>query len=75
MSQEQRSEQKRLMGVWASKTPKPKDPNAVALGKLGGRRGGNARRRALTQEQRTAAARHAANCRWHPYSDEDYGNE
>lgn len=41
-----------------------KNPNAVALGKLGGRPGGRARARKLSPEQRTAIARKAANARW-----------
>ena len=39
---------------------KDKDPNAVALG----RKGGKARRSKLTAEQRTEIARRAAKARW-----------
>jgi hypothetical protein len=42
----------------------PKNPDAVALGRRGGLRGGVARARNLTPAQRTAAARHAALSRW-----------
>jgi len=44
--------------------PKKKNPAAVALGKLGGRKGGNARAKKLTQEERTAIAQRAAQARW-----------
>jgi hypothetical protein len=48
--------------------PKPEDktknPNAVALGRLGGIKGGKARASKLTQEQRTAIAKKAAQKRW-----------
>ncbi len=48
-------------------TPPPvdgKDPAAVALGRKGGLKGGKARAVKMTQEQRVAAARKAANVRW-----------
>jgi hypothetical protein len=41
-----------------------KNPAAVALGKLGGSRGGRARAEKLTKEQRVEIARKAANARW-----------
>jgi hypothetical protein len=41
-----------------------KNPAAVALGKLGGRKGGKARAEKLTPEQRSEIARKAANARW-----------
>lgn len=41
-----------------------KDPNAVALGRKGGLRGGKARAAALTSEQRKEIARKAAAARW-----------
>lgn len=41
-----------------------KNPNAVALGKLGGLKGGKARAKALTKEERSAIARKAAIARW-----------
>jgi hypothetical protein len=41
-----------------------KNPAAVALGKLGGRKGGNARAEKLTSEQRIEIARKAAKKRW-----------
>lgn len=41
-----------------------KNPAAVALGKLGGAKGGKARAKALTPERRKAIARKAAKTRW-----------
>jgi DNA-binding XRE family transcriptional regulator len=51
----------------ATPTPKPvrkKNPNAVALGKLGGLKGGLARAENMTAKQRSDAARFAAKARW-----------
>lgn len=49
-------------------TPKPEDatknPAAVALGRLGGLKGGKARASKLTPEQRKEIAKKAANARW-----------
>jgi hypothetical protein len=42
---------------------KEKNPAAVALGRLGGRKGGKARAEALTPEQRIESARRAAQAR------------
>lgn len=41
-----------------------KNPAAVALGKLGGKKGGKARAEKLTPEQRKEIARKAAKERW-----------
>ena len=41
-----------------------KDPLAVALGRRGGLKGGHARARKLTAEQRSESARHAAKAKW-----------
>ena len=41
-----------------------KNPAAVALGRLGGAKGGKARAEALTAKQRTAIAKLAAQARW-----------
>jgi hypothetical protein len=41
-----------------------KDPAAVALGRKGGLKGGKARAKKMTAEQRSAAARRAAEARW-----------
>ena len=44
--------------------PKEKNPAAVALGRLGGLKGGKARAEKLTAEQRKAIAKAAASKRW-----------
>jgi hypothetical protein len=45
--------------------PKPaKNPAAVALGRLGGLKGGNARAASMTSEQRREIAQRAAKQRW-----------
>lgn len=41
-----------------------KNPNAVALGRLGGLKGGKARASKLTPEQRRGIAKKAAKARW-----------
>jgi len=41
-----------------------KNPNAVALGRLGGLKGGKARASKLTPEQRKEIAKKAARARW-----------
>jgi hypothetical protein len=41
-----------------------RNPNAVALGKLGGKKGGKARAEKLTPEQRQEIARIAGRARW-----------
>jgi hypothetical protein len=43
---------------------KRKNPAAVALGRKGGRKGGPARARKMTPEERSASARKAAEARW-----------
>jgi hypothetical protein len=42
-----------------------KNPHAVALGRLGGQKGGKARAKKLNKEQRTKIAVLAAKKRWH----------
>ncbi len=42
-----------------------KNPAAVALGRLGGRKGGRARADRLTAAQRSEIAKKAAHARWH----------
>jgi hypothetical protein len=44
--------------------PQEKNPHAVALGRLGGLRGGRARADKLTPEQRKGIAQKAALARW-----------
>ena len=46
-----------------------KNPAAVALGRLGGLKGGPARAKKLTKEQRSEIARKAAAIRWGKTSD------
>jgi hypothetical protein len=41
-----------------------KNPHAVALGRIGGQKGGKARAAKLTPEQRTLIAQRAARARW-----------
>ena len=48
-----------------------KNPAAVALGRLGGRKGGKARAEKLTPEQRKEIARKAARARWDKKRQED----
>jgi hypothetical protein len=48
-------------------TPEPDDgrnPNAVALGRLGGLKGGKARAEKLSRKRRSEIARRAAQARW-----------
>ncbi len=44
--------------------PDEKNPHAVALGRLGGLKGGPARSKKLTKKQRSEIARKAATKRW-----------
>jgi hypothetical protein len=46
------------------KSSRKKNPAAVALGKLGGKKGGPARAKKLSPEQRKAIAEKAAQARW-----------
>jgi hypothetical protein len=46
------------------KSTRKKNPAAVALGKLGGPKGGAARAKKLSPEQRKAIAQKAARARW-----------
>jgi len=41
-----------------------KNPHAIALGKMGGSKGGKTRAARLTPEERSASARKAALARW-----------
>jgi hypothetical protein len=43
---------------------KKKNPHAVALGRVGGRKSGKARMEKLTSEQRQEIARNAVRVRW-----------
>ena len=44
--------------------PDTRNPAAVALGKLGGAKGGKARAARMTKKQRSEAAKKAARARW-----------
>ncbi len=44
--------------------PQKKNPNAVALGRLGGKKGGVARAKALTPERRKEISQKAIASRW-----------
>jgi len=46
-----------------------KNPAAVELGRLGGKKGGRARAEKLTPEERSEIARKAAQARWRKTSD------
>jgi hypothetical protein len=49
----------------ATSEPEPeKNPAAVALGRLGGLKGGKARARSLSPKQRASIAKKAAKARW-----------
>jgi len=52
----------------APEEPPAREKNAAAveLGRLGGLKGGKARAKKLTPEQRSESARKAAHARWHP---------
>jgi hypothetical protein len=66
-SQDALSAIERLIGeplVEKKTTTPPKNPAAVALGRLGGNKGGPARAASLTHEQRKAIAQKAAKARW-----------
>jgi hypothetical protein len=41
-----------------------KNPHAVALGRMGGQKGGNARAKKLSEKKRRSIASKAANARW-----------
>lgn len=44
--------------------PSGKNPHAVELGRLGGKKGGKARAESLSKEQRSEIAKNAAKARW-----------
>lgn len=54
----------RLAYSLVSKATKDKNPNAVALGRLGGLKGGKARTAKLTPQERKEIAIKAAKARW-----------
>ncbi len=52
-------------GELMPKTPDGKNPLAVALGRLGGLKGGRARAAKMTAKERSDGAKRAAQARWH----------
>jgi hypothetical protein len=54
----------RLDGTALENPDEGKNPHAVALGRLGGQKGGKARAAKLTPQQRADIARVAAQARW-----------
>jgi hypothetical protein len=52
------------IGEIVSESPSTKNPAAVALGRMGGKLGGNARAASLSAERRSEIARQAAAKRW-----------
>ena len=48
----------------SAEKPRKKNPAAVALGRLGGKKGGPARKKALSAKRRKEIAQKAANSRW-----------
>lgn len=52
------------LGIKAFMTTREKNPHAMALGKIGGSKGGKSRAARLTAEERSASARKAALARW-----------
>lgn len=51
-------------GIVGQATDERKNPAAVALGRLGGLRGGPARAKKLSKKRRSEIARRAAQARW-----------
>ena len=58
-----------LAGSEEEQVNSDKDPNAVKAGRLGGLKGGKARARKLTADERRAIAKKSANARWQKTSD------
>ncbi len=52
-------------------TPKERHAAAVALGRLGGKKGGKARAKKLSKERRSEIARNAAKARWGTVENEE----
>ena len=58
-----------------AKEKSEKNPAAVALGRLGGLKGGKARARKLTAQQRSTIAKNAARARWKERRGSDQNRE
>jgi hypothetical protein len=63
-TEQQAAEQVPPQEPTAEPAPDGKNPAAVYLGRLGGKKGGPARAAKLTKEQRAEIARKAAQARW-----------
>jgi hypothetical protein len=61
-------------GTVAPKPESEKNPAAVALGRLGGLKGGAARAKKLSAKKRSEIAKIAASARWKTKQDEDAKN-
>jgi hypothetical protein len=53
-----------LYGIFHHTVAKKKNPHAVALGKRGGRKGGKARWKGVSPQERSAILRRAVEARW-----------
>lgn len=53
-----------VLEMFDKSLPKVKNPDAVALGRLGGLKGGKARTEKLSPEERSEIAKKAAKARW-----------
>jgi hypothetical protein len=56
------------VGLIRIRVRQPAHPNAIALGKLGGKKGGRARAKKPSRDQRKTIAVKAARARWEKYS-------
>lgn len=63
-NESQRSQRNSQKSIVDAATAEEKNPAAVAIGKLGGLKGGRARVNGMTPEQRKESARKAAQARW-----------
>lgn len=54
----------RILAAFSEPTQDGKNPAAVALGRLGGLKGGKARAEKLSEKKRKSIARNAARARW-----------
>lgn len=57
---------RQVLGMADPKPEPEKNPAAVALGRLGGLKGGKARAASLSKKQRSEIAKKAAKARWKP---------
>jgi hypothetical protein len=57
-----------VSGELKPEQPDGKNPAAVALGRLGGKKGGIARAKTLSKRRRREIAKHAAEARWRKHA-------